>query len=296
MKNILIATDFSANAANAAKYGYALASQLHTNIVLLNTFLAPEATPQGNMIGWPLEDYNTLLEDSRHQIEQFKNQLEEIKPEEAFRPAIKCISEMGTLTDMLLEQATRLDIGLIILSTHHVNTLDTLITGNHCRELIDTTTRPLLVVPFDQAYRPIEKIAFASAFEHLDEDLKAIYELITFARPLNAEILLTNVYDDTRPASYHDRVMRDILSELSNKANYPGIYYRLVRQFSIEAGLGYLCGHGRISMLAMVHRPHTWLAKIITGSHTQKMAKHPKVPLMVFRPNTIGTKPVQITI
>jgi len=282
MKKILIATDFSANATNAAKYGYALASHLHANIVLLNAFLAPEATPQGNMIGWPLEDYTTLLEDSRHQVELFKNELEEHQTEGVFRPEITCISEMGTLTETLLEHTARMDIGLTILGTHHGNALDTLITGNHCRQLIDMTTVPLLVVPPDQVYRPVEKIAFASAFEHLNEDLKAIYELITFARPMNAEILLTNVYDDTRPAGYHDRVMRDILSELSNKANYPGIYYRLVRQFSVEAGLDYLCEHGRISMLAMVHHPHSWLSQIITGSHTQKMAKHPKVPLMIF--------------
>lgn len=282
MKNILIATDFSANAANAAKYGYALASQLHANIVLLNSFLAPEATPQGNMIGWPLEDYNTLLEDSRFQVEQFKSELGEIKTEGEFRPAITCISEMGTLTETVLGQTARLDIGLTILGTHHGNTLDTLITGNHCRQLIDATTKPLLVVPSALSYKPVEKIAFASAFDRPQEDLETIYELITFARRLNAEILLTNVYDDTRPTSYHDRIMQDMLSEISNKANYPGIYYRLVRQFSVEAGLDYLCEHGRIGMLAMVHHPHTWLSQIITGSHTQKMAKHPKVPLMVF--------------
>lgn len=282
MKNILIATDFSANATNAARYGYALASQLRANVVLLNAFLAPEATPQGNLVGWPLEDYNTLLEDSRYQAEQFKSELETFKIEGSFKPAITCVSEMGTLTETVLEQTSRLDTGLIILGTHHGNTLDTLITGNHCRQLIETTKRPLLVVPPAQNYKPVEKIAFASAFESPHEDLKAIYELVTFARPLNAEILLTNVYDDTQPASYHDRIMQDMLSELSSKANYPGIYYRLVRQFSVEAGLDYLCEHGRINMLAMVHHPHTWLSQIITGSHTQKMAKHPKVPLMVF--------------
>jgi len=282
MKNLLIATDFSANAANAAKYGYALASQLHANIVLLNAFLAPEAAPQGNMIGWPLEDYNTLFEDSRHQVELCRDELEKLPAQGAFKPVISCLSEMGTVTDILSEQAARLDTGLIILGTHHGATPDSLITGNHCRQMINTTARPLLIVPPALSFQPVKKIAFASAFEHLNEDLDAIYELITFARPLNAEILLTNVYDDIKPADYHDRVMKNILNELSDKANYPGIYYRLVRQFSVEAGLDYLCEHGQINMLAMVHRPHTWLAKIITGSHTQRMAAHPKIPLMVF--------------
>lgn len=282
MKNILIATDFSANAADAGKYAYALAAQLRTNVYLLNTFIAPEATPQGNLIGWPLEDYNTLLEDSKHHLEEFRTELEVIPAAGTFKPAIDCIGEMGTVTETLLEQTSRLDIGLTVVGTHHGNALDTLIVGNHCRQIIDTTTRPLLIVPAGLSYRPVKKIAFASSFEDPKKDLKAIYELINFARPLNAEILLTNIYDDTQPSAYHHRIMKDILSHLSGKANYPGIYYRLVRQFSVESGLEWMTQYGQIDMLAMVHRPHNWLSKIFKGSHTQKMAEHTRIPLMVF--------------
>jgi nucleotide-binding universal stress UspA family protein len=72
------------------------------------------------------------------------------------------------------------------------------------------------------------------------------------------------------------------MTELSDKADYPYIYYRLVKDDRTEKGLDWLCEHGQVDMLAMVHRPHGFFDGLLYGSYTQKMAAHISIPLLVF--------------
>jgi len=284
MKNILIATDFSPNAINAGKYGYALASHLQANVILVNSFLALEPTPQGNMAGWPADDYPVLLEDSQHQLQLCKHELENHAAVNTFRPAITCVSEMGSVAEVLTEICGRQDIGMIVLGSHYNDTFKTIIEGNHCRRLIDTTTKPLLIVPAEAQYVPIKKIAFATDFNHMEDDLHAIYQLIDMGRELHADILLSHINTKTSWNDSNLGHMKQMLADLSNKANYPHIYYRIIKQKDIETGLEWLCEHSRVDVLAMVHHHHSLLSKIFAGSHTQKMAAHTKLPLLVIPP------------
>lgn len=128
----------------------------------------------------------------------------------------------------------------------------------------------------------MKKNAFATDLENIAEDLDAIFQLITYTKQLNAKILLTYVDDKKYHTVEFKEHMDEILTNLSNKGNYPLIYYRLVKSRNAEAGLDWLCEHGEIDVLAMVHRPHNFLDTAINGSHTQKMAGHISKPLLVF--------------
>jgi hypothetical protein len=69
---------------------------------------------------------------------------------------------------------------------------------------------------------------------------------------------------------------------IADNANYPNIYYREIKDRPPIVGLDWLCEHGQIDILAMVHRNHDFLDSMINGSQTQKMADHIAIPLLVF--------------
>jgi len=102
------------------------------------------------------------------------------------------------------------------------------------------------------------------------------------ARLLNADILLTHIYDKKDTTPEFQQWIKRFMIELSNKADYPHIYYRLVNSTDTESGLEWLCEHGQIDMLAMVHRSHNFIDSLFRGSQTQKLAGHIPVPLLVF--------------
>lgn len=281
MKTILIPTDFSENATHAAEYGYQLAKQIKSSIILCNAFVVPVEMPQASMVVWPMYEYDEIIQSCANDVKALKEKLEKANPD-GFHPVIKCINEAGALQDVINELVVKHDIGLIVMGTHGAGGLSSFILGNHSRRMIDNTTKPLLLIPPKAQKLPVKKIAFATDLENIAQDLDSVFELITYAKMLNAEILLTYVDDKKYHTAEFKKHMDEILTNLSNKANYPLIYYRLVKSRSAESGLDWLCEHGQVDMLAMVHRPHNFLDAVTRGSHTQKIAGHISKPLLVF--------------
>jgi len=282
MKTLLISTDFSDNATNAAVYGYKLAKQIKADVTLCNSVIVPAEIPQSGTIVWPLEEYDTLVNNSTDELKNLKERLESDGDQGDFKPGVTYVNQPGLVTDVINGIAAKQDVGMVVMGTHGHNGLSQLILGNHARNMIDTTTRPLLLLPPQAQFGPIKKIAFAVDFADPDKDLEAVYKLIPFARHLNAEILLTHIYNEKHhPADFKDRVEK-FMVEISNKANFPHIYYRVIKNYQVEDGLDFICWHGHIDMLAMVHRPHNFFDKLLKGSHTQKIAGRINIPLLVF--------------
>jgi nucleotide-binding universal stress UspA family protein len=282
MKKILIATDFSANAAHAAEYGYAIASKVKADVVLCNAFIVPAEVPQAGTLVWPQFEYDELLNSSTSELKQLKEQLKHNHGDGSFEPHVTCTSEVGAATDMITEITGKTDIELTVMGTHGAGKLNTFLVGNHSRRMINETKGPLLLVPGSATVKPIKKVAFATDLEHPERDLKAIYALIPLLKKLNAELLLTHIYNGDDPTYKFKQHIQQLLVELSNKANYPNIFYRIVNSNKAERGLDWLCDHGHVDILAMVHRKHDLLDKILIGSHTQKMADHIHIPLLVI--------------
>lgn len=280
MKKILFPTDFSANAKHALTYAYRLATQVKAELLICNAVIEPAEIPQAGLVAWPIEESEVLFEDDSIHLDLLKRYLEKGREAGAFYPAISCIEEPGTVIQVVDEIVNKHNVGLIVMGTHSRDGLTTLILGNHSRDMINNTTLPLLLVPPDAKIAAVKKIAFATDFADLADDLNCINKLITLARPLNAEILVVNIFkkDEHEAESY--------IKELSARVSYPLLYYRLVKAGTPEDGLDYLCKRGQVDMLAMVHRNKTFVENLLGRSHTQKMAKHIAIPLLVFPANT----------
>ncbi|MFD2144017.1 universal stress protein [Mucilaginibacter antarcticus] len=279
MKTFLFPTDFSENATHALDYGYSLAKQVKANVIICNATTLLAEMPQAGFVTFPAEVAENLLNDSEKELARIKCDLQKDEKDTSFNPVITSVNTAATVIGLTNHLSNYHDIGLVIIGTHGSSGLSTLLLGNHSREMIDEISRPLLLVPPAANIAPIKKIAFATDFKNPAEDLECIYKLIELARPLHAEILITNILTDDQ----HDP--KSLTDELSNKANYPLIYYRVVKARTPIAGLDWLCEHGHIDILAMVHRSHNFIDSMFRGSQTQKMAKHIPIPLLVFPSN-----------
>jgi nucleotide-binding universal stress UspA family protein len=276
MKKFLFPTDFSANAKHALAYGYNLARQVKANIVICNAIIEPAEVAQAGLVVWPMEESELLVKDSSRELNLLKQHLEDKAETIGYTPTISCMAQAGTVLDVVNGIMHYENIGLVIIGTHGSSGLSTLLLGNHSRSMIDEINKPLLLVPPAGKIAPVKKIAFATDFQNPVYDLACIINLITLARPLNAEILVTNIFDN----DHHNHEI--FMKELTAKANYPLLYYRMVKAYTPEAGLDWLCEYGQIDMLAMAHRDHNFIDSLFRGSLAQKMATHIPIPLLVF--------------
>ncbi|MDR3695961.1 universal stress protein [Mucilaginibacter sp.] len=282
MKTLLIATDFSAKARHAAEYANKLAVQLKANLVLCNAFIVPAEVPEAGLVTWPMMEYEEMLKDSEEELKALRASLKKQNNDTDFQPSIQCENDVGAVTAVVNDIVEHQNIQMVVMATHGNNGLSQFLVGNHTRRMIDEAICPLLLVPETAAIKTVKKIAFATDFLHHEKDLETIYNLIELIRPLNAELLITHILDEKEQSPQFKQWLDHFLVELSNKANYPNIYYRVVKSDNPERGLEWLCEHGHVDMLAMVHRGHNILEKIFTGSHTQKMAGHSTIPLLVI--------------
>jgi len=282
MKITLILTDFSDNATHAAEFGYQFAKQVKSNIILCNAVATPVEMPQGNLVVWPTYAYDEIAQSCAAEEKKLKEKLVSSN-NVGFEPEVKCINEAGAVSDVVNEIVNTHDVGLIVIGTHVKDGMSSFILGDHSRHLIDSASKPLLLVPPRVKSGAVKKIAFATDLESIGADVAAILELITYAKEINAEILITYV-DNDRYDSFHIKaVMNELLNNLWNLTDYPLIYYKFIQSYSLGSGLEWLCEHDNVDMLAMVHRTHNFFVSAIQGSHTKKMAGQLTKPLLVFK-------------
>lgn len=282
MKTITVLTDFSERAENAARYALHLAQQLHANITLYNSFLVPAAEPLAGQVYWSMEDFNMLQQDSEKQLgllaARLKDELSDL-PVNAFRPAISCKSQEGPLYRYIHKITADRDVMLLVMGTHRKG-LASLIMGNHMRDILGTVSLPVLIVPENQFFKKLDKLIFAT--DLTDSDLEIIHALTELARPSHADITLAYIETPGTPEDETKKLVTDFLEEVSNKINYPRIYYRTVKGIPLKTGLKWLTENVTCDLFVMVHRHKSFLEKLLNLSNTQKMAAHTNLPLLVY--------------
>ena len=286
MKTILIPTDFSPNADHAAVYAFELGKHMKAGLKLCNAIMVPAAARMSPQVAWPLMDLTTLKKDADHELKKLSKKLQKpakdagASPQEY--PPLEVLAEVGTVPEVIKMLAEKEEINLVVMGTSGASGLNKLFLGSTSRDLIASATLPVLLIPPGTDFKPLKRIAFAT--DLTEGDLALIHSLALFARPFNAEILIVHISKDEPEAD--QKKIDDFLNEVTCKAHYHKIYYRHVKDMGIDEGLTWLNDHVDIDMLAMVHRKHSFIKRLFEGSHTQRMAVHAKLPLLVFPPET----------
>jgi len=287
MKTILVPTDFSPAAENAAHYALFLSRHLQADILLTHAFKVPAETRVAAQAAWPLENYEEIRQETQQELGQLRHQLEKEAATEIYprlhQPRIIDIAELGEVTTTIRNLVDHYHVPLVVAGMSGSGLIHRFLLGSTSRDLLEKATFPVLLLPARPMPRQLRKIAFATDLSETDIDI--IHSLTSLARPFNAEILIAHVTDAKYDAVEHRQQVEGFLKNVSCKANYPKIYYRHIKSMDVDHGLDWLSEHGMIDMLAMVHRPHPVLERLIKGSHTQRLAKHIRVPLLVFPPD-----------
>lgn len=282
MKTIAVLTDFSTEAENAAKYALHLAQQLHVNIILYNTFLSPSKQEIGVTSVWPVESFDELQNDSELALALLAARLEDELSglsSDIFKPSIVCKSHKGDLSPHLSWLLADPEIMLLVIGSHKKG-MSALVMGNHMREIIDSISFPVLIIPENYTYKTIDKIVFAT--DMTGSDLEVIQSLTGLAKPSGAEIMLAHICEDESVDSNSGQLVKKFLAIVSEKINYPRIRYDNLQKGNIQSALNWLIDHHLFDILVMVHRENSFLEKLFNHSHTQRMAAHLHMPLLVY--------------
>jgi len=260
MKTLLFLTDFSPNATNAAEYGYDLAVKIGAGIILCNAINVSEQLPQGSFVAWPMEGEDIMQELSNTELMELKRHLE-YRHTSGFSPTIHCMNYSGSIEDIFKNWIERYKINMIVMGNHESGNLRNIFRGNHNNIIITQTTVPLLLVPPTAVINKISRVAFATDLNYVDIDLQYIKALVPIAKLLNADILIAHIGDaqDILPMAAQHK--EQLLTRISNEADYPHFYYKFLTGSDAGAGLEALCHTEGIAILAVVPRKRSFIKK-----------------------------------
>lgn len=282
MKKILVPIDYSASADNAVCYAIHIANTIKASIHLVHGIIVPELSPMAGLVVWPLEDYATIKTEADEKLANYVTALKKnIDLDFSFLPEITFSTEIGNVNQVVNQKVSENKIDLIVMGMSGASDLKKIIFGSNSLALINTTKTPLLLIPKNAKFNFIKKIAFGTDLH--ENDLDAIQSIARLFCLFNPEILLSHVSanksDFHNPSSEANKFLRLVTC----KINYRKIYYRHIQDTNIDNGLTWLTKNAQVDLLTMVHRKANFFSKLFDFSHSQNIAKHIQLPLLVLQ-------------
>jgi len=283
MKTILVPTDFSEPAKNAASYAINLAQNIKAGLILCHAIKIPSETPMAAQVAWPLEDYTSLKADADKELEQLSVTLQKENPYAkagAGRSLITKYCDVGEVIDVVTGKIDEDKSVIVVMGMSGAGAMSRFFLGSNTQDMISDAAFPVLLIPSQAKYHPVTKIAFATDLNN--SDIEMIHSVASLARYFNAELLIAHVTDEKYETGDEKQEVEAFLNEVTCKANYPKIYYRHIKGTGIMRGLDWLSEHGVIDMLVMVHRKVNPLERLFGISYTEKLSHHTEIPLLVL--------------
>ncbi|GEO05773.1 universal stress protein [Adhaeribacter aerolatus] len=290
MKNILVPTDFSENAANALSYAIQLARRVQGRLILFHNADLPVSYAATNIyasaagdVGLgasPLYPGAIYPDPELEKVQQEKltklaeqvrlNQQEEIPVTTHFKYG----SFTGNLQDILQEEKA----DLVIMGTKGASSFfDRLIGTNTASVIKEIHGVPVLAIPSEARFTPPQNILFAADLE--DETEIYLNQLLAFAQPFGAQITLVHITSQTETEILNEEL---ILDELRNR--FPGHHLRLIERTdkTVAQGLEKYIKENPTNLLAIGIHTHGFWHSLFHSSVTEDLVFRTTLPLLAL--------------
>ncbi len=284
MKKILVPTDFSVPAENAANYAISIAKTLDAQVTLVNAFTYPIPVSESGL--WPVIDYVDIKKNIAGELDTVVKKLLNVAcldESAAFCPKIDYRCVEGTVLSVIGRISDELNADLVVMGLSGAGGLVNFILGSNAMAITDEGDRPVLLVPFGSSFHGIKKIVFAGALS--PQDIKPLEYLCKLASWFKAEIRVLHVIDMRKDLnSGIQSIGEDFIDQIKILTGYNEVRYEPVWNKNIDEGLEWIAEQHDIDMVCMRHQKHHMLEKLFSGSRTKRFARYTTIPLLVFPP------------
>ena len=275
MKKILVPTDFSSTAKNAALYAFKLAEQLIADeVILYHSYEAPvNIDPMVPTVVMP--DIDTLKESSEKALAHFKSV---ICPFCASAIKVSTLTKYGHLGNGLDEICKETGAGLIIMGVTGGNLLKEKIIGSNALSVAQYGTVPVIIIPPQAIFTKIEEIMLACDFHKIVETtpVQPIKQILDAS---GAKLFVLHVDKENRnwsPDTPFESLMLDTLLQ-----GYKPQYLFENNNNFVEA-VNIVALERMIDLIITIPKKHGLFEGLFHASATKKLAYHSHVPIMVI--------------
>jgi nucleotide-binding universal stress UspA family protein len=270
--NILVLSDFSANAKNAMYFALDLALESEATVKILNCVSVPHS--KSNVV---VSIMDILKEDSEKGLNELK---EEIAAKKAYNKlTIEMLSSVGELSSTVQEISSKWEVDFVVMGTKGMTALEEIFIGSNTTKVISEISLPILAIPVEAEYSSINQITLAADLIPLKSKAQ-LASLKMIANKFVDTVQLMHVYSSS------DHVLsEDQTNELSSIKEYLSplkVNEHFISHNKSSDELASFAAVKNNDLLAMVSRKQGFFKRLFSSSNTETVALKTAIPLLVI--------------
>lgn len=274
MKRILVPYDFSKVSEHALDFACQIADKVESEIMLLNVIEHPTA-----------DSFKTLGIQNVDPMEQLyiKKMYETVQAKLAdVVTAAKYVDDMittkiqlGNPFNTIIDQIVEEKMSLLVVGTEGSEGLSEFFAGSNAEKIVRKASCPVITVQGKCELEPIEKIVFASDFQHTDDNFVA--QLKELQKNFEAQL---NIVKINTPASFtstrHDMQQMEDFVKKHSIDNYSIDIYNYKNE---EDGIIHYSEDIKADMIALGTHQRKGVGHFLAGSIAEDVVNHSEVPV-----------------
>lgn len=275
MKKILVPTDFSSAAKNAALYAFKLAEQLKAEeVILYHAYEAPiNIDPMVPTVVMP--DIDTLKDSSEKALEHFKSV---VCPFCASNIKVNTLARYDHLGNGLDEICKETGAGLIVMGVTGGNLIEEKIIGSNALSVAKNGTVPVIIVPPKAIFTKIEEVMMVCDFNKVVETTP-VQPIKQILDATSAKLFVLHVDKENSnwsPDTPFESLMLDTLLQGYNPQ------YLFENNSNFMEAVNIVSLEKMVDLIITIPKKHGLFEGLFHASATKKLAYHSHVPIMVI--------------
>ncbi|MEQ8924970.1 MAG: universal stress protein [Fulvivirga sp.] len=255
MKRILVPTDFSSNANNAAKVALSLAKKSGAELHFYHVVYTP--TDWDKMTDEMKEKYP----ESSHKVESAKMSLEKLVSDKMF-DTVKVAKTLafGNPIDEINHFLSKNDVDLIVVGSHGTSHKADLFIGSNTQRIMRSTKIPVVAVKDSFALKELDRIVFASNFDKEAEVPFKKMEAISKALGAHLDLIYINTPHNFKTSEEIDVVISNFLKSTNSNKDI-----QVRNDHDVAKGILSYCKKAGADMAVLINHRKAYKAHYLIG-------------------------------
>jgi nucleotide-binding universal stress UspA family protein len=269
MKKILCPTDFSDVAENAIAYAAKITQATGSELILFNIQSLTELTPLELVRGKAL-----TIETATEQLDLLCRQISIVYKISCYA---EVVSSAKSISKTIAQKANGFD--LIVMGTNGPDNLYQFFNGSKTYNAMLQTSVPMLLIPEDYAYTPIQRIVYS--FDYLRERNLPMAQMKPWVKALGCEIFVLQILEEAYSKKAEEE-LRELQFIQQTYAADITLHFETIRSSEIAQSINRYISQKQPDALALstVHR--NFIERLFHKSVIKNLSTVSSFPIFIF--------------
>ncbi len=274
MKKILVPTDFSEEAENAAEVAAFLAKKNGAEIYLLHVMEIP--TYESNYVFQTYQD----IPEGLFLMKQAKQRFQEFLKKPFFKGVrvIEAIQFERTYEN-IVKQAKEKEIDLIVMGSHGASGFKEMFVGSNTERVVRLASCPVFTVKHKMSEKEIDDVVFASDFS--SEVYNAFVKIQQVVELFEAKLHILKV--NTPNAFQSSKDSKEQMEDFAKYFELSDYEIHIYNDESVEQGILNFADEIDADLVSLATHGRKGLSHLINGSLAEDVANHSTRPVLSMR-------------